>query len=135
MIQGLEEYVYNGMGYMPLVYSDGWMVALLNHEPGMEIDKAIEIERHIQTDEVFILLKGMAALYLVRECQPLKVVVLKPGYIYNVTKGTWHNLLATKDAVLAIVENRDTDKYDTEIRPLVVGERQAMLRQLPGWLR
>lgn len=135
MTQGLEVFEYNKQGYMPLVYSNGWMVALLNYEPIMAVEKAVDIERHNQTDEVFILLAGEAALYLVKEDQPLDVVELKPGRIYNVLKGTWHNLLATPDATFAIVEDLDTDKFDTEIRPLALRERQAMLRQLPGWVK
>lgn len=135
MTQGLEVFEYNRKGYMPLVYSNGWMVALLNYEPIMRVEKAVDIERHKQTDEVFILLAGKAAFYLVWDDQPLEVVELKPGRIYNVLKGTWHNLLATTDATFAIVENRDTDKYDTEIRPLALEEKQEILRRLPGWAK
>jgi len=51
----------------------------------------------------------------VTEGQPLQVVELQPGLVYKVKKGTWHNLLATKEAVFAIVENRDTDVFDVEI--------------------
>lgn len=134
MVQGLEIFEYHQAGYMPLVYSHDWMVALLNYEPSMGVENAIEIERHVKTDEVFILLHGKAALYLVAGDQLLRVMEMKPGLIYNVKKGTWHNLLATKDVVLAIVENRDTDKYDTELRPLIVDEKQEILRQLPDWV-
>lgn len=135
MVNGIEIHEYAGAGYRPLVYNQGWMVALLNYEDIMRPDRATEIERHLKTDEVFILLQGQAAFYLESEGQPLRVVELKPGLIYNVTKGTWHNLLATRDAALAIVENRDTDKFDTEIRPLTDEERQRMFGQLPGWLK
>jgi len=135
LVNGLEIYEYTGTGYKPLVYGQGWMVALLNYEDIMRPDRATEIERHIKTDEVFILLEGQAAFYLETEGQPLRVVELKPGLVYNVTKGTWHNLLATRDVALAIVENRDTDKFDTEIRPLTDEEHQCMLEQIPGWLK
>ena len=134
MVDGIEIYEYHGAGYKPLAYSQDWMVALLNYEDIMGLDKALDIERHVQSDEVFILLEGRAAFYLVAEGQPLQVTELKPGLVYNVIKGTWHNLLATKDAVFAIVENRDTDVFDTETRPLTGAERQALLGQVPGWL-
>ena len=135
MANGIEIYKYSGAGYKPLIYSHDWMVALLNYEDIMGLDKAVDIERHVQTDEVFILLKGRATFYLVAEGQPLQVVELKPGLVYNVIKGTWHNLLATQDAAFTIVENRDTDKFDTEIRPLTDEERQCMLGQIPAWLK
>jgi len=60
---------------------------------------------------------------------------LQPGLVYKVKKGTWHNLLAPKEAVFAIVENRDTDVFDVEIRPLAGEERQGLLGQAPGWLK
>jgi hypothetical protein len=135
LAQGLEVYEYEKPGYQPLVYSHDWMVALLNYEDNMGLDKAVEIERHVKTDEVFILLKGQAALYLVAGDHPLEIVELKPGWVFNVTKGTWHNLLATKDARFAIIENRDTDKFDTEIRPLIDEEQQLLLGQLPRWVK
>jgi hypothetical protein len=132
---GIEVFEYHEAGYRPLVYSQDWMVALLNFEEIMGLENAYEIERHVKTDEVFILLRGRAAFYLVQDDKPLQVVEMKPGLVYNMRKGTWHNLLATKDAAFAIVENRDTDKYDTQIRPLSAAERQCMLDQLPRWLK
>lgn len=135
MIEGLEIYEHNIAGYQPLVYSRDWMVALLNHEDIMRLEKALEIERHAQTDEVFILLNGQAALYLVAGDQPLQVVEMKPGSIYNMLKGTWHNLLATEEAKFAIIENRDTDKFDTEIRKLTKIELKQMHGQMPKWVK
>ncbi len=135
LIEGLEVYEHNTAGYQPRVYSRDWMVALLNHEDIMRLENALEIERHAQTDEVFILLNGQAALYLVAGDRPLQVVEMKPGSIFNVLKGTWHNLLATEEAKFAIIENRDTDKYDTEIRKLTEMELEVMHRQLPDWIK
>lgn len=132
MVDGIEIYEYHGAGYKPLVYSNNWMVALLNYEDSMSLENACDIERHVKTDEVFLLLQGRAALYLVAADQPLRVIEMQPGLVYNMTRGTWHNLLATKEAVFAIVENRDTDKFDTEIRPLNIEERQRLLEQFPG---
>ncbi len=135
MARGIEIHKFNGAGYKPLVYSHDWMVALLNYEEIMALEKAQEIERHKQSDEVFILLKGNAAFYLVEEGQPLEVEELEQELVYNILAGTWHNLLATKDAVFAIMETRDTDKSDTEIRRLADNERVQLLAQLPNWVK
>jgi mannose-6-phosphate isomerase-like protein (cupin superfamily) len=129
----MEVYEFTDPGYRPLVYSQDWMVALLNYEGIMGLERALEIERHKKTDEVFILLKGQAAFYLIAGDQPLQIVELKPGLIYNVRAGTWHNLLATPQAVFAIVENRDTDRFDTELRPLSYEERKRMHALVPEW--
>lgn len=135
MAYGLDVHEFSKPGYQPLVYSHDWMVALLNFENIMRLEKALEIERHVKTDEVFILLQGKAAFYLVEGDHPFEVVELKPGLIYNVRAGTWHNLLATEQARFAIIENRDTDKSDTEIRPMTESERRQMLGQLPVWAK
>jgi len=114
-----------------LVFSDGWMVALLNWEPIMDFEKATEIERHKETDEVFILLKGQAAMYVDTK-EGIQVFGMQAGLIYNVTKATWHNLVATRDVAFLIVENRDTHLRDTETRKLGPLEMEALKSKLPS---
>jgi mannose-6-phosphate isomerase-like protein (cupin superfamily) len=135
MIQGLDIHEFTTPGYKPLVYSSDWMVALLNYDDSMAYETSTQIERHVHTDEVFILLAGQAAFYLLTDDQTLQVVELKPGLIYNVYAGTWHGLLATPEASFAIVENRDTNLFDTELRPLTQDERQSIFSQLPAWAK
>jgi mannose-6-phosphate isomerase-like protein (cupin superfamily) len=134
-MEGLEIHAYHGRGYQPLVRSQGWMVALLNYETMMSADKALDVERHLNSDEVFILIKGRAALYIVSGEGPLQVVEMIPGVVYNVLHGVWHNLLASEDVSLAIVENQgtDLDKTASETRLLSVAERQRLLANLPAW--
>jgi mannose-6-phosphate isomerase-like protein (cupin superfamily) len=103
----LEVIPYTGDGYAPLLFSAGWQVAILNCEPLIDLASLSEIERHAQTVEVFGLWRGRAALF-VKTDDGISLVDLQPGVIYNVTAGTWHNLIATRDVSLWIVENRDT---------------------------
>ena len=131
MVEGVEVYRWTDRGYRPLVFSDGWMVALLNWEPIMDFEKATEIERHKETDEVFILLKGEAAMYVDAK-EGIQVFGMQPGVIYNVTKATWHNLVATRDVAFLIVENRDTHLSDTETRKLSLLETEALKSKLPS---
>jgi len=133
--KALEVYEWNQAGYKPLVCSHDWMVALLNFEENMEAKNATQIEHHVDTDEVFILLKGKAAFYLVADQAPLEVIEMKAGLVYNVPRGVWHNLLATKEAVFAIIENRGTDKEDTEIRSMTDAERKTLFAHLPVWAK
>lgn len=129
---GVEFYEWNEAGYKPLVFHHDWMVALLNWEPACRLENAHEIERHNQTDEVFVLLCGQAALY-VNAGAGLRLVEMKPGALYNVRAGVWHNLLATRDAAWVIVETRDTNLYDTEIRKLSEEERRLLFSDTPAW--
>jgi mannose-6-phosphate isomerase-like protein (cupin superfamily) len=130
----LEVIPYEGNGYAPLLFSAGWQVAILNWEPAIDLGSLGEIERHAQTDEVFGLWHGHASLY-VRTDHGIQLEDLRPGVIYNVTAGTWHNLIATRDVSLWIVENRDTHLYDSEIGKLEPPEKAQLLAQFPEWAR
>jgi mannose-6-phosphate isomerase-like protein (cupin superfamily) len=130
---GVDICTWEEAGYKPLIFSHDWQVALLNWEPIFDLDNAREIERHKETDEVFVLWRGRGLLFIAASLG-LKVEDMTPGVIYNVRKGTWHNLLATHDASFIIVENRDTHIHDTEIRVLTEVERQQLKANLPDWL-
>ncbi len=133
MTQKLEIHEYKEAGYRPLIYSAGWMVALMNWDPKMAVKDAIGIERHVRTDEVFILLRGKAAFYIDEGEGGLRMVEMQPGRLYNVPRSIWHNTLATKDVQFAIIENRDTNTTDTEERELTEKERAALLGLIPEW--
>ncbi len=129
----LEILDYSEDGYKPLVFSADWQVALLNWEPIFDIENAGEIERHKQSDEVFVLWKGQGVLFVATP-QGTQLEEMQPGVIYNVRRGVWHNLLATRDASWIIIENRDTHLHDTEIRQMTSEEWEALLSNLPAWL-
>ncbi len=56
-----------------------------------------------------------------------------PGAVYNVLRGTWHNLLATRDASWIIVENQGTDNSNSEFRQLTESERAQIIQKKPDW--
>jgi hypothetical protein len=62
------------------------------------------------------------------------VADIRPGVIYNVPKGVWHGLLATRDASWIIVEDRDTHLHDTEIRQMNADELRQLRTNLPEWV-
>lgn len=130
---GMEVHQWEGEGYQPLVFFDGWQVALLNWEPVFDLENLGEIERHNQTDEVFVLVKGNAALFTIDAEGNMRVEDMLPNVIYIVTQGSWHNLNSTRDAKWIIVENRDTHLGDTEFRQLMDDERTLLLSLLPDW--
>lgn len=129
---GLEIFTWPEDGYQPLVFHAGWQVALLNWESIFDPKNIGEIERHAHTDEVFILWRGQATLFI-SDLNGLQAEVMQPGLIYNVRQGTWHNLIATRDASFIIVENRDTHLHDTEIRQMTAEEKHDLLEYLPDW--
>ncbi len=55
----IEVAQYDGPGYRALVYYEGWRVAFLNDDPSKYRRETIPyLERHNETDELFVLLEG-----------------------------------------------------------------------------
>lgn len=131
-VRGLEVYEWSEDGYKPLVFSHDWQAAILNWEPIFDLEKIGEVERHNQTDEVFVLTKGKAVLFTIDE-QGMQIEEMKIGVIYNVCKGVWHNLTSTRDASWIIVENRDTHLHDCEFRQMSEQELSHLKANLPAW--
>lgn len=123
---------WEGASYNPIFESKTWMVALMNFDPIWKLENCHEIERHTLTDEVFVLLKGKAAFYMLGD-DGLTVVEIAPHVVYNVHVGGWHNLIATEDAKFLIVENIGTNHFDTERRKLTSEEKQQLLAKAPSW--
>ena len=114
MIESIE---YNDDGYKPLIDFESWRVAILNNNVNMKISDLEFMERHMKTDEVFVLLQGQASLIQGEEAeQPknLKLFEMKKNIYYNVKKATWHTVLMKKNTKILIVENKNTSKGNSE---------------------
>ncbi len=108
-MDGLDILEYTGEGYNRTLSYGGWRVAFLNYAP--HFDNITYLERHLLTDEVFVLLAGEATLLIGErgECVPLQ-----PCRLYNVKAGTWHNIRVSRDARVLVVENSDTSRENSE---------------------
>ena len=106
---GVEVYKYDGEGYNPTMHFETWRVAFLNY--GERFKEVKYIERHMETDEVFVLLEGKATLYIDEDMKPVE---MEKNKIYNITKATWHAITADKDAKVLIVENDNTVEENSE---------------------
>lgn len=107
----LEIHEHTGTGYERTMHYEQWRVAIANFADYFDREKFCKIERHLLTDEVFVLLLGKATLIIGED---LRQVEMEPGKIYNVKAGTWHAAWMEKDAKILIVENHNTCKENTE---------------------
>jgi ureidoglycolate hydrolase len=113
----LEIRSYAGNGYKPLVNFGEWRVAILRYLDDIQPDRIDSMERHTETDEVFVLLNGRAILIMggnKKEVHKVQPQVLESEKLYNVKRYTWHTILLTRDASVLLVENRDTGRDNTE---------------------
>ena len=113
----LEIRQYSGQGYQPLIDYGTWRVAILRWDEWSLPEKVDSMERHTQTDEVFVLLEGQATLILGGKGGNVEGVTpqwMEKGKLYNVKQNAWHSILLSRDAAVLIVENRDTGVDNTE---------------------
>jgi len=125
----LEIREYSGEGYRPLVDYGEWRVAILRNEDELLPQNIREMQRHDETDEVFVLLSGRCILFLgdgdegvtaihAQDMQPLK--------LYNVKKACWHSHTLSEDASVLIVENRDTTVDNSPRVGLTLAQRERI---------
>lgn len=126
----LEIKTYQGEGYKPLIDFGKWRVAFLRFIDELIPDRIHKLERHVETDEVFVLLEGQAVLFLGegdRQLEELHPQVMEPGKLYNVKQSAWHTCVLSRDATVLIVENRDTGSENTDFIDLDATQRQKLV--------
>ena len=117
MAKTLEKYEIKESGYHPFLIRDGWQVAQLNYDTNQEVENIKKLDIHNHTDEVFILLKGMAVLItanIFNNKPQFELEVMKPGITYNIPQETWHNIAMEKGCEVIIVEKSNTHVNDFE---------------------
>ena len=98
--------------YSDLVKYKTWRIGVVNYSEKISIErKPLKIERHKESDEVFILVTGEAILYIGKEQE---MIMLERGKLYNVKKDTWHAITLSTRAKIFVVENSDTNSENTE---------------------
>lgn len=105
----MEIYDYRGEGYQTVLRHGGWRVAYLNYAD--RFDRITYLERHLLTDEAFILLEGEATLLIGETATPVE---MEPHKVYNIKQGEWHNIRVSRDAHVLIVENVETGRENSE---------------------
>jgi ureidoglycolate hydrolase len=98
-------------GYKPVIDFGEWRVAILNFLDEILAERIESMERHNESDEVFVMLKGQGILFLGEgKTQITKVhsQTMEPGKIYNVKRSVWHAVILSQEGSVLIVENRNT---------------------------
>ena len=109
--EGLESAGAVNGGYEVLVRYQGWRAAVITWAERFDRKNLYRLERHMETDEVFVLMAGEAVLYIGQEGTSVK---MEPYRAYNVKCGIWHNISVSSDAKVFICENIDTGVENTE---------------------
>ena len=112
---------YNGPDYQTLVDYQNWRVAIINYTSDLTPDKINRMQKHTETDEVFVLMTGRCILFVgegEESITKIYAVDMEPYKAYNIKRGVWHSHTFSEDARVLIVENRDTVVENSPFVPL-----------------
>ena len=126
----LEIHDYDGVGFKPLIFFGSWRVAILRYLDDLQPDQIDSMERHTETDEVFVLLRGHGTLILGGngiKSEGAFSQTMEIGRLYNVKQFAWHTVLLSHDASVLLIENHDTDEHNSEYDTLSAGQRVSIL--------
>lgn len=117
----IEVTTYEGEGYRPVIDYQTWRVAILNYCEELEIENLKTMQRHLESDEVFVLLKGNCVLFSGGQedsIGPVEVIRMEPLKLYNVKRGVWHTHTLDQDGMVLIVENQNTCDSNSPTNPM-----------------
>jgi hypothetical protein len=126
----LEIREYIAQGYQPVIDFESWRVAILNYLDEIHPEQIVFMERHNQTDEVFVLIRGQGILFLGEgeTCiERIYPTVMEPGKIYNVKQRAWHTVVLSRDGSTLIIENRNTGRENSDYASLDQEQRQLII--------
>lgn len=128
--KGLQIFTHEDPGYKPQIDFGTWRVALLNAMPMYLPDGLTYFDRHLETDEVFLLLSGSCGILLAgsgEKPENTTCTWLEQGKVYNVQRNTWHTLFMMPGSKLAVIENRDTGIANSPRYYFTPEERQTLI--------
>lgn len=129
MTKLIEIYQHDKDGYNPFFIREHWQVAQLNYMPEQGLDAIAKMDRHLETDEVFVLIKGVAVLIAGSEKEDemqFEITKMLPGITYNIPVKVWHNIAMNKEASVIIIEKSNTHLGDFIYRPLNSREQEKL---------
>ena len=107
----VEVGAFFGQGYQPVLDFHGWRVARLRSAQIANAEAFHRVERHRETNEVFILTAGEADLIVCDgDARPGEafVTAMELNVAYNIGRSVWHNVVMSPDAHIVLFERTDT---------------------------
>ncbi|SHK63324.1 hypothetical protein SAMN02745136_02963 [Anaerocolumna jejuensis DSM 15929] len=120
---------YEGEGYKPVIDYMSWRVAILRYCEELEVPNLKTMQKHNESDEVFVLLAGNCTLFTGGTGEAINNmdgVAMEPMKLYNVKRGVWHTHTLDKEGMVLIVENRDTSDLNSPTLKLEAEEMEKI---------
>ncbi len=97
--------------YKPVLDFHGWKVAMLRYFDVVAPETFYRVERHWNTNEVFILTAGQADLIIFDGDEaPTKgfVFPMELNVAYDIQQSVWHHVVMSPDAHIILIERSET---------------------------
>ena len=124
---------HESVGFKILVQYQSWRTAVLNSGKTTRSESSSYVEKHKETDEVFVLLTGRAYLIIGgngSKPDSWQVLLLEPDTTYNVKANVWHGVIMNEEASLYIIENIDTSKNNSSYYDLTKEEKEMIIHRV-----
>ena len=118
----VEEASYFEDGYKPILDFHGWRVAVLRDTEDVRPEAVSRVERHRETNEVFILTEGQADLIIFdggdQPAETPHVFPMELNVAYNIQDGVWHHCVLSEDAHIVLFERTNTSAENSDYAAL-----------------
>ena len=111
------KYGFEGEGMTRVFENEKWMVGVKNWKPMNDIANINCLERHNETDELFVLIKGHCTLLYGNETEKgleIGAVEMEPLQVYNIPRTLWHNTVTEHDTKLILIEDSSTGSANSD---------------------
>lgn len=111
-------YEFTGEGMHRVFENEKWTVGIKNWKPANDVTGIDCLERHNQTDELFVLVEGACTLVYANETEDglvFDAVKMEKDKVYNIPATLWHNTITQKDTKMILIEDSNTSMENSDI--------------------
>ena len=112
---------FSGEGMSWAYENQKWKLGIKNWKPANDIEGIDCLERHNETDELFVLLSGACTLVYANkngEDLDIQAVKMEPFKVYKVPVSLWHNTVTQRETKIAVIEDSSTGSHNSDVLPL-----------------
>jgi mannose-6-phosphate isomerase-like protein (cupin superfamily) len=121
----IENFEFTGEGMHRVYENTKWTVGIKNWKPANDAAGIDCLERHNETDELFVLLAGRCTLIYANEGPvglDIMAVEMQGNRVYNIPATLWHNTVTTRDTKLVLIEDSATGSNNSDVLPLTAAQ-------------
>lgn len=129
----IASYEFSGEGMKRVYENEEWTVGIKNWKPANDITGIDCLERHNNTDELFVLVAGTCTLVFAENTKDglvLGHVTMEPYKVYNIPATLWHNTITAMDTKMILMEASDTSMENSDIYKLSENQVDKIRRMI-----